>query len=433
MLPPSPSHPQAPQSPERAVQSHFTSTRPTELIIESEKAEIPGTAGSETGSSSAVSTGSSATSTTLIPSMSDEPSPWLKEHQTSSRRSRRFLTLAGIVIFFGAIAGTIYFFVNRANASRMYTDQASQQPPTQPAASLNLTITRDRRLHKSFYGLNYTPQKSQLPWCGDTLQDVIDDVKIMSQLTPRLRLYGTDCNVANWTLYAINALKINMGVILTVWVDGNSTTYDRQHKDVLNVLKAYGTAHIDGISIGNEVLFRASNQANLSIVAEDLYSKIETVKQELSFNGWGSVPVFTTDVSYETNSTLVNIEDKVSGNIHPYFAGTTVETAANWTIGYTQNNMIPISAGKEFIISEVGWPTEGSTYQGAVPGTDNLQYFLNSFLCRANQISNMPYYFFEAFDEPWKSSYGVLETSWGLFDKNKNLKVNIPDCEVPGR
>jgi len=97
-----------------------------------------------------------------------------------------------------------------------------------------------------------------MPWCGATLQPVINDMMLISQITNRVRLYGMDCNQADLTFQAINALGLNktMQVVLTIWVDQNQTTYQRQHDTLMQVLDTYGTDMVSGVSVGNEVLFR---------------------------------------------------------------------------------------------------------------------------------------------------------------------------------
>ncbi|KAF9905679.1 hypothetical protein BX616_000940, partial [Lobosporangium transversale] len=67
----------------------------------------------------------------------------------------------------------------------------------------------------------------------------------------------------------------------------------------------------------------------------------------------------------------------------------------------------------------------------AVPGVANLQTMIDTFICEANQ-QGIPYYWFEYKDEPWKNDPKVpVEPYWGLFDKDGNLKIKIPDCIAP--
>lgn len=54
----------------------------------------------------------------------------------------------------------------------------SQSDPNDPS-----TFEKDPRLKQSFYGMAYTPNGVLYPDCNATLQDVIIDIQLMSQLT----------------------------------------------------------------------------------------------------------------------------------------------------------------------------------------------------------------------------------------------------------
>ena len=115
------------------------------------------------------------------------------------------------------------------------------------------TFTPDPRLHQSFYGIDYTPHGTLYQkQCGVKYQDVLEDMKILQQLTTRIRLYGMDCDQASLVFKAIEELKANMGVVLTLWVDGNPVTYSRQYNSFWEVLNKFGSDHIIGVSVGNE-------------------------------------------------------------------------------------------------------------------------------------------------------------------------------------
>jgi exo-beta-1,3-glucanase (GH17 family) len=76
-----------------------------------------------------------------------------------------------------------------ASSSSSGSGAVNQSDPNDPS-----TFTKDSRLKQSFWAMAYTPKGSQLPACGNTLEGVIEDIQLMSQLTTRLRLYGSDCN-----------------------------------------------------------------------------------------------------------------------------------------------------------------------------------------------------------------------------------------------
>ncbi|KAF9185943.1 hypothetical protein BGZ50_002788 [Haplosporangium sp. Z 11] len=293
-------------------------------------------------------------------------------------------------------------------------------------------FTPDPKLRKAFYGLDYNPAKSLMPWCGVTLQNVVDDVILISQLTNRIRLYGMDCEQADLTLQAINALNLNntMKVVLTVWIDKDPATNQRQYETLFKVLDTYGTDMVQGISVGNEVLFRGD------MVLTDLSEIMKNVRATLKNRYNKVIPVFTSDIGNKLDASVAAVSDELFGNLHPYFSGTAVSEAANWTISQYNDIILgnPTNTGLKGAISEVGWPSApaSAVYQTyAVPGLANLQTMIDTFICQAN-AAGIPYYWFEFKDEPWKNDPSVpVEPYWGIFDKDGNLKIKIPNCIAP--
>ncbi|ORX92223.1 glycoside hydrolase [Basidiobolus meristosporus CBS 931.73] len=273
----------------------------------------------------------------------------------------------------------------------------------------------------------YTPLNVQYPWCGDTQDEVIEDLKILSQLTPRIRIYGMDCRQFEYIMNGINALNIRMGVIPTIWVDNNITTYNRQYETFFKVADRYGWDNIIGVSVGNEALYRKE------ISVEELQKRVKDVRDRIKAAGHPEIPVFSTDI--EQLDKIIEMSDILFDNVHPFFAGTTVEDAATWTFQYFQEHDVDVAAkvGKKAVISEVGWPTGGASDRGAVASVANLQKLLDTFVCEANK-RKVPNFFFEIFDEPWKIIFNEpRETMWGVFTDKKQLKsgITLPNCPLP--
>lgn len=88
-------------------------------------------------------------------------------------------------------------------------------------------------------------------------------------------------------------------------------------------------------------------------------------------------------------------------NVHAFFAGTLVADGPGWTYNYfeeTDNSIAKAASNApKAYIAETGWPsganeTSQLTYvndngqaTGAVAGLDNLQTFLDGYVCEANK------------------------------------------------
>jgi cellulose synthase/poly-beta-1,6-N-acetylglucosamine synthase-like glycosyltransferase len=89
--------------------------------------------------------------------------------------------------------------------------------------------------------------------------------------------------------------------------------------------------------------------------------------------------------------------------------------------------------GKEIVIAEVGWPSDGRTREGAVASTSNEAMFLRRFLQRARNEGYI-YYIMEAFDQPWKARYeGAVGAYWGVYDVDREPKFAFvePIVRIP--
>lgn len=134
-----------------------------------------------------------------------------------------------------------------------------------------------------------------------------------------------------------------------------------------------------------------------------------------------------------------------------FFGGVDINSAASWTYTYWQDNDVANTnnlPGKKQLIAETGWPSGGGNYctdqnganatcksptDGAVASVDNMNTFMNDWVCQA-LANGTQYFMFEAFDEPWKAQFNTpdlkVEDQWGLMDPGRNLKpgLKIPDC-----
>lgn len=145
----------------------------------------------------------------------------------------------------------------------------------------------------------------------------------------------------------------------------------------------------------------------------------------------------TSELISKIDPKVMEVSDIIGANTHPFFTGNNVQVATNWVYDFIKYQIEPhkqrIDHFPQIIISEIGWPYQGGRYKKAVAGKRHMQYFLNSWICEAKQYE-YPWFFFEAFDEPWKQVYhrenAKWETEWGLFTADRKLKEGIflPSC-----
>jgi len=354
----------------------------------------------------------------------DEKAAWRRdEERDRSRRKKKIFIIVGVLVLLLIIGATVGGVLG-SKASKDSTTSPSSSPTNSGLtadSSQIKSLMNNANLHRVFPALDYTGINMQYPDCltdHPSQDNVTMDVAVMSQLAPAIRLYGTDCNQTEMVMTAISALKMNdtMKVWLGVWLGNNATTNARQLTQLYDILAKYPTSHFSGVIVGNEVLFRKD------MTLTQLGSTIRGVKQNLTALHI-DLPVATSDLGSDWTKDLVEYTDLVMANVHPFFAGVTAAGAASWTYDFWQSNDVALTGNVSAnIISEVGWPSQGGNdcgtgntcptmLAGSVAGVQEMNTFMDQWVCQA-MANGTHYFWFEAFDEPWKVIYDTKTDGW---------------------
>ncbi|KAK6359855.1 hypothetical protein TWF696_000988 [Orbilia brochopaga] len=411
---------------------------------------LGGVFGKKTEASSTIS-GQGANSNLLDATAQSRGAPggesdWLQSQKKASKKTRWIVAGVILVILLlaggGTAAGVILSRRNSSGGSSGGSASSSinpaedrpNAPPVNGKTDSVKALLNNPKLHKSFYGMDYTPLNGVYPECltwPATQNNITKDIAVISQLTSRLRLYGNDCNQTEMVVEAIKTLDVDMKVWLGVYIDGNQTTNARQFQQMYNILDKYGQDPFIGVVIGNEALF------SKYITEGSLIQLLMEVRTNFTTLGYTKLNITTSDLGSAWTANLAQAVDTVMANVHPFFAGVTVDDAPGWTNEFFVNNDVSVANlatnKPNPIVSEVGWPSGGGTDLGSVAGIKELNQFVEQYVCEANR-NGTEYYWFVPFDEPWKERYNTpgkeWETQWGLMDVDRNLKpgVTIPDC-----
>jgi len=371
---------------------------------------------------------------------------WTEKSAPRSKKIRYFVIVGLLLLILGGVGAAVGVTVSKKNSNNSSTSSSSTSVVNETNNDPS-QFEKDPALIQSFYGIAYTPEGSQLPDCGNSLDQVITDIQLLSQLTTRIRLYGADCNVTELVLEAIKQTKVNMSVVVAnypIATDGGAA-YTQQAILLEQAIEAYGTDHIIGMTVGNEFILdylddndaTDPNGAVGNEGAEMLMGFINDTKTMLS-NMSVSLPVGNSDAGAYFNTLVLEDVDYGMANVHPWFANVSIDQAAGWTWSFFEINNVDFAAtlsnSPSMSIAETGWPTNSSNAGNESNGPSNaseanLQIFLDTFVCQAN-ANGTEYYFFEYFDEVWKGEeFGGVEGYWGLFYANRTLKnIVIPDC-----
>ncbi|KAK5123666.1 hypothetical protein LTR85_002302 [Meristemomyces frigidus] len=385
-----------------------------------------------------------------------EKSEWLSQQSSGSKRLKWIVgSIMGILILAAIVGGVVggVLASKHTSSNKSSSNSTSSTGDSKGLYDINSSqvkaLLNNDALHKVFPGMDYTPLNAQYPACLTAPPDqnnITLDMALLSQLTPAVRLYGTDCDQTEMVLTAIDKLGYNdtLKVWLGVWLGTNTTTNTRQLQQMYSILDTYPSTHFAGIIVGNEVLFRKD------LTETELGDQLQNVRKNLTARNI-DLPVATSDLGDDWTTGLAADTDIVMSNVHPFFAGVTPDVAPGWAWSFWQTHDVILtgtstdaSSYPKNIISEIGWPSSGgndcgtesgcaTTTDGSVASIENMNSFMDGWVCQS-LTNGTTYFWFEAFDEPWKVIYNTdsdkWESKWGLMDSNRNVKdgLKIPDC-----
>ena len=187
---------------------------------------------------------------------------------------------------------------------------------------------------------------------------------------------------------------------------------DINKREVENLIRITNEGHVDIAAVGNEVMYRKD------LTEEELLQFIYQVKEAIP-----DKPVGYVDAYYEfaARPKITEACDVILANCYPFWEGCHID----YSLMYMKNMYnIALNAGngKKVIISETGWPSQGTSLEGAHPSADNfMKYFINTQ--EWSEEEEIDIFYFSSFDEAWKvGAEGDVGAYWGLWDKDEQLK-----------
>jgi exo-beta-1,3-glucanase (GH17 family) len=137
--------------------------------------------------------------------------------------------------------------------------------------------------------------------------------------------------------------------------------------------------------------------------------------------GSAGVPVGSSQSYYvwEQHPNLVKACDFIGFNVYPFWNGLSWSDSLTF-IDQQYHEMLGLAQGRPIYI-QTGWPSAGSTNGAAGPSPRNSAIFMSKFMEWA-KAAGAHYWYFDAFDEDWKTEEGNVGPHWGIWDNNASLK-----------
>ncbi|HPO07097.1 MAG TPA: glycosyl hydrolase family 17 protein [bacterium] len=265
-----------------------------------------------------------------------------------------------------------------------------------------------------YHGVAYGPFRdgqSPVARIFPTRGELQQDIFFLGKLTEQIRTYSSA-----YSLSEIPRICQEVGLICYpgAYISGSIDENEIEIESLIEVGRQ-GLSCVRELIVGNEVF------CGTAVTEGDLIEYIRRVRKDTG----GRVPVGTADTwaNWLNHPQLIENVDFVMVHIHPYWDGIAIEDATTHVLARlaeVEAKVRETSLDKPVIIGETGWPSEGNVRDNAIPSEQNQARFLSDFLSIAD-ANNIDYFFFEAFDEKWKSS-DAAEAHWGLYYSDGSIK-----------
>lgn len=254
--------------------------------------------------------------------------------------------------------------------------------------------------------ISYAPfhgDQAPFAWWDHIPDEQIEiDLKRLKPLTSCVRTYsamGPQGRIARFA--GQEGLKVLQGI----WLNRNRAENRREIEAAVRLARQHPGV-IEAFIVGNEVLLRGE------LPASAIKGYMEEVKRR------AGLPVTYADVweFWLKAPELASSVDFVTIHILPYWEDDPV--AAKDAVAHVKEIRAKLQqafAGKEILIGEVGWPSEGRMRAGALPSPSNQALVLSGVVAAAKE-GGWRVNLIEAFDQPWKRVLeGTVGGYWGLF------------------
>ncbi|MFH2055635.1 MAG: glycosyl hydrolase family 17 protein, partial [bacterium] len=269
---------------------------------------------------------------------------------------------------------------------------------------------------EKFSGMCYGPHRdNENPDCGiqPTPDEIAEDLLFISSLTNAIRTYSAADN-----LEQIPVLCEQQGVDCypCAWLSTYPCENEKQVSGLIEIAELE-LEHVKALIVGNEVLLRDD------LSEAELIAYVNRVK-EVTDLPVGSAETWSHWLGHPQ---LAEAVDLIFVHIYGYWDGVSIDDAADYAFE-KWNEVREAYPDKRIVIGETGWPSAGETRGEAIPTAENQAQYLSDFVAMANS-HGIEYFYFEIFDEKWKSGQNEGQTGahWGLYESTGSIKPLLID------
>ncbi len=275
------------------------------------------------------------------------------------------------------------------------------------------------------HGIAYGPfREGQRPGGPDpTAAQIEQDLRIIARHWGMLRVYSSRGPTAD-ILRIIREAKLPLTVVLGAWIAPDDAAANQAEvEQAIALARAYPDV-VSAVSVGNETqVFWSGHRTPRDVLLGHLRTVRAAVQQPVTtaddYNFWNKPEA----------APVAEAVDFILLHAYAMWNGRTLDDAVPWT-ERTVDAIRALHPTLPIVLGETGWATtldpNGDEVQHikAPAGEAEQARFHAEFKAWA-AAREQPYFYCEAFDEPWKGSDSPLEVEkhWGLFDVQRKPKA----------
>lgn len=276
-------------------------------------------------------------------------------------------------------------------------------------------------------GISYGPyREGQRPGGVEPSEaQVREDLHIIARHWKMLRVYGSRGS-SETILRVIKEDGLGLVVVLGAWIAPNDPqSNEAEVAEAIRLARRY-PEQVAAVSVGNETqVFWSGHRTEVEVLIGHLREVRAAVSQPVTtaddYNFWNKP---------ESHAVAAEVDFVL---LHAYAMWN--QQPLKGAVAWTAETVAAIKAEHPqmlVVLGETGWATELNPqgdevkYIKAPAGEAEQATFYAEFTAWAHEASQ-PYFYFEAFDEPWKGGDDPreVEKHWGLYREDRTAKPAI--------
>ena len=304
--------------------------------------------------------------------------------------------------------------IDRYDGGRVEIQQAKEP---QPAVSAPAAVSRQQKHPADTPKLSicYSPYTNGLsPETNSAvpMEQMRWQLNLIYPYADTIRLFGVSGELEK--IYRPAKEEYNLRIIAGCWIDG-SYPESQIYAELDKLIGIANNGYADVAVVGSETIYRND------FAIDELVTYIRYVRERINDK---SIPVCTSDIpgTFLNSQKLVESCDIILCTIYPFFSNTPAGQAPQNLID-TYNRVKAAAGSRQVIISECGWPNQGSPEGAAVPSDANARVLFEETY-KWSRENDVEIVYFSEIDEAWKveGTNGDIGSHWGHFTSVGMLK-----------